>query len=106
MDGIRFALYLLAMAGTTYLIRAVPFVIFRKKIKSRFIISFIFYVPYAVLGAMTFPGILYATGDFLSAGVGLVASFAAAWKKAPMIVVAIIGSIAAIVMQWIIVLLR
>lgn len=96
MDGMRFALYLLVMSATTYLIRALPFVIFRKKIQNQFILSVLYYAPYAVLSAMTFPGILYATGSFLSAGIGLGASFLAAWKNAPMILVAIIGSGAAI----------
>lgn len=99
MDGMQFALYLIMMAGTTYLIRAVPFVVFRKKIRNPFVLSFLYYAPYAVLGAMTFPGILYATGDFLSAGMGLVVSFFAAWKKAPMIAVAIAGSMTAVTVQ-------
>ena len=50
--------YLLVMALVTYLVRAVPFVIFRKKIKNRFVRSFLYYIPYAVLAAMTIPAIL------------------------------------------------
>ena len=50
------------MAGMTYLIRVLPMVIFRKKIRSVFIQSFLYYVPYAVLAAMTFPAIFYSTG--------------------------------------------
>ena len=52
-------LFLLVMAGVTYLLRAVPFVLLKGKIKSRFWRSFLAYVPYTVLAAMTVPAILY-----------------------------------------------
>ncbi len=52
-------MYILAMAVTTYLIRILPLTVFRKPIKSRFVKSFLYYVPYACLTAMTFPAILY-----------------------------------------------
>ena len=68
----RLVLYMVLMAGVTYLIRMIPFTAFRKQIKSRFIRSFLTYMPYAVLGAMTFPGILYATGSMESAIAGTV----------------------------------
>ena len=67
-------LYILVMAGTTYLIRMIPFTLMRKKIRSRFFRSLLYYLPYAVLSAMTFPAILYATGSVLaSAGAALLA---------------------------------
>lgn len=53
--------YIAVMAGVTYLIRAVPLTVFRKKIENRFVQSFLYYVPYACLTAMTVPGIFYAT---------------------------------------------
>ena len=59
------------MAVVTYLPRMLPLAIFKKKIKSRFIRSFLAYVPYAVLAAMTFPEILYSTSNMLSAAAGL-----------------------------------
>ena len=99
MDGWRFAQYLLVMAGVTYLARALPFVLLRKRIENRFILSVLHYAPYAVLGAMTFPDILYATGSMLTAGIGLVVAFVSAWKRQPMVIVAILGSAAAILMQ-------
>lgn len=99
MDGWRFAKYLLVMAGVTYLVRALPFVLLRKPIENRFVLSVLHYAPYAVLGAMTFPDILYATGSMLTAGVGLIVAFVSAWKQQPMVVVAILGSAAAILMQ-------
>lgn len=58
----NFPIYLLVMAGVTYLIRMLPLTIFRKEIKSTFIKSFLHYVPFAVLGAMTIPDVLYSTG--------------------------------------------
>ena len=62
------------MAGVTYLIRMIPFTLFRKKITNRFLLSFFAYVPYAVLGAMTFPWIFYSTDSFISAAVGCAAA--------------------------------
>ena len=63
--------YIFVMAASTYLIRMLPLVIFKKKIESRFIRSFLSYIPYAVLAAMTFPAILGATDSLISAAVGL-----------------------------------
>ena len=63
--------YLLVMALVTYLVRAVPFVIFRSKIKNRFIRSFLYYIPYAVLAAMTIPAIFTSTSNVYSALAGL-----------------------------------
>ena len=62
----RFYLLLAVMAGVTYLVRMVPFVAFRKKISSVFVQSFLYYVPYAVLGAMTVPAVFYSTGSAVS----------------------------------------
>ena len=75
------ALYILIMAGVTYLIRMIPMVFFRKKIKSRYILSLLYYIPYAVLSAMTFPQIFYATGSFLSALIGTVVAIVASLCK-------------------------
>ena len=59
--------YLAVTAGVTYLIRMLPMTVFRKEIKSRFVRSFLAYIPYAVLGAMTFPDVFYSTGDVRTA---------------------------------------
>lgn len=67
-----FFLYLLILAGSTYLIRVIPFVAIRQKIRNRFIRSFLYYIPYAVLTAMTIPAIFYATNSWLSAAAGLI----------------------------------
>ena len=59
-------IYIAVMAGVTYLIRMIPFTVFRKQIKSRFIKSVLYYLPYAVLAAMTVPAIFYSTGNIKS----------------------------------------
>ena len=78
MSWTTFFPYLIVMAGVTYLIRMLPLTVFRKEIKSVFVKSFLHYVPYAVLGAMTFPDVLYSTGSLWTALVGLVVAFISA----------------------------
>ncbi len=82
-------LYIFVMAATTYLIRAIPFTLWKKPIQSRFLKSFLYYVPTACLAAMTFPAILTATGNLLSGVIGLVVAVGVALKKKSMIVVAV-----------------
>ncbi|MBR2453707.1 MAG: AzlD domain-containing protein, partial [Clostridia bacterium] len=55
------------MALVTYIIRATPLIVFRKRIKNKWIQSFLYYVPYVVLSAMTFPAVFYSTGSIISA---------------------------------------
>lgn len=61
MNNYVYFLYLLILAGSTYLIRVIPFVAIKNKINNRFIRSFLAYIPYAVLTAMTIPAVFYAT---------------------------------------------
>lgn len=75
-------LYILVMAGVSYAIRAIPMTVLRKPIKSRFIQSFLFYVPYVTLAVMTFPAILNATQSQISGAAALVVGVAAAWLGA------------------------
>ncbi len=86
------AVYIVVMAGVTYLIRMIPFTFFTKEIKSRFFKSFLYYIPYAVLSAMTFPSIFYSTGDTITATVGTVAALVLAFFNLPLIVVALAAS--------------
>lgn len=88
-------LYVLVMAGVTYLIRMLPLTLFRKKIRSRFFRSFLYYVPYAVLSAMTIPAIFYATGSTVTSLVGTAVAVALAYMNIPLIVVALAASAAA-----------
>ena len=85
----RFAILLLVMAGVTYLVRMVPFVAFRKKISSPFVRSFLYYVPYAVLGAMTVPAVFYSTGSTISAAAGFVCCLIPAFFGRSLITVAL-----------------
>ena len=70
MNTPLFFLYLAVMAGVTYLIRMLPFTFFKRRIQSRFIPSFLYYVPYTVLAVMTFPAIFYSVGSIPCAIVG------------------------------------
>lgn len=81
--------YLIVMAGVTYLIRMLPLTVFRKEIKSTFVKSFLHYVPYAVLGAMTFPDVLYSTGSLWTALAGLIVAVVMAWRGRSLLTVAI-----------------
>lgn len=94
-----FFIYIFIMAGITYLIRVLPFVIFKKKITSRFVRSFLYYVPYAVLGAMTFPEILYSTGNYVSAVAGLIVACILAFRENSLLTVAIFACVAALVIN-------
>ncbi len=89
------AIYIAVMALVTYLIRMIPFTVFRKKIKSRFLQSFLYYIPYAVLTAMTIPAIFYSTGDLITAVIGTAAALILAYFGAPLIVVAVAAAGAA-----------
>ena len=91
MDLPTMALMILAMALTTYLIRMLPFVLFRKKIKNRYILSLLYYIPYAVLASMTFPYVFFATGNVLTALVGTAVAIVASLCKRSLIVVAILS---------------
>ena len=81
--------YILVMAVTTYLIRAIPLTLLKKPIRSRFLRSFLHYVPTACLTAMTFPAILYATDHVISGALGLLVGILLALKNKSLIVVAV-----------------
>ena len=94
--------YIAVRAGTTYLIRVIPFAAVRGKIKSRFINSVLYYIPFAVLSAMTFPAIFYATGDVVSSAVGTVIALVMAYFNLPLIAVALASSVGAFITSLII----
>lgn len=96
------AIYILVMAGVTYLIRMLPFTLFRKKIKSKFFKSVLYYIPYAVLSAMTFPAIFYSTDSVVSAAVGTVIAVVLAYFKVPLVVVALAACAGAFVTGFIV----
>ena len=82
-------IYILVMALTTYLIRALPLTLLKKPIQNRFLNSFLHYVPTACLTAMTFPAILSATENVLSGAIGLAVAVLLALQKRSLIVVAV-----------------
>ena len=90
-----YLIYILVMAGVTYLIRMIPLAAVKGKIRSRFVQSFIYYVPYAVLGAMTIPGIFYSTASVPSAVIGFIAAALLSWKGKSLITVALAACAAA-----------
>ena len=101
-DIVKFFLYLLVMAGVTYLVRMLPLVFCRKKIKSRFVRSFLYYIPYTVLAVMTFPAIFYSTGSLWSAIAGAVVGVALAFYGRSLLTVAA-GSAATVLIAEIII---
>ena len=84
----NFYIYLIVMAGVTYLIRMLPLVLVKEKIKNKYLLSFLYYIPYAVLSAMTFPAIFYATDSVISAVVGTAVAIILAYFKRSMVTVA------------------
>lgn len=96
-----FFLYLLAMASVTYFIRMIPFTLVRKKITSVYIKSFLNYVPYAVLGAMTFPYIFYSTGNTAASTFATVSAFIMSYFNRPLIEVAGISCLTALIFGFI-----
>lgn len=75
----HYYLYILVAALTIYAVRALPMTLIRKDIKSPFIRSFLYYVPYVTLAVMTFPAILSATGSMESALAGFLAAVVIAY---------------------------
>ena len=96
--------YLLVMAVVTYLIRMLPLTVFRKEIKSRFVQSFLTYIPYAVLGAMTFPDVMYSTGNLWTAAAGVVVAVILAWRGKSLLTVALAACCAVAAAQGILLL--
>ncbi len=98
-------LYLFIMAGVTYLVRMLPFVLVRGKIKSKFIRSFLYYVPYSVLSVMTIPAIFYSTGNMLSAIVGTAVAIVLSYFNRSLLTVAASASGAVLAIELIIMLI-
>lgn len=94
-----FFIYLAVMAGVTYLIRAIPFVLCKGEVKNQFVSSFLAYVPYAVLGAMTFPAIFFSTNGLTSAIAGTIVALALAFYRKGLLTVAVGASVVAFVVK-------
>lgn len=91
--------YIFVMAGVTYLIRMLPLTLIQKKITNIYIRSFLYYIPYACLTAMTFPAILYATKSPVSGAAGLLTAVILALQKKSLITVAGFACIAVFIVE-------
>ena len=99
MNTTYILLCIAVMASVTYLIRAIPMVVFRKKIQNRFLVSFLYYVPYVVLAAMTFPAVFSSTGSPLSAASGCVVALILAFFDRGLLTVAVGAALSAFITQ-------
>lgn len=102
MSNIAFVPYLLVMAGVTYLIRMLPLILIKKKIQSRFLLSFLHYIPYSVLSVMTIPAIFSSTSYTYSATIGLVVALILSYKEKTLLTVAAFSCLAVFVTELII----
>lgn len=87
-NNLRYFIAVIIMALVTYIPRALPLTLFNKQIKSRFVKSFLFYVPYAVLASLTFPSIFYCTDNLVAAIAGTVVALILAFLEKSLVVVA------------------
>ena len=92
--------YISIMAIVTYVPRAVPIAVMKKEIKSKFIKSFLYYIPYTVLGAMTFPAILYSTGNIYTGIIGTIVGGILAYFNKSLVTVAISSVITVYLMSF------
>lgn len=95
----QFFIYLAVMAGVTYLIRTIPFVLVKNEITNKRVKAFLDYIPYAVLSAMTFPAILYATSSLISAIVGFVVAILLAIRGKGLLTVALFSCAAVFIAE-------
>ena len=100
-----FYLYVLVMAGVTYLIRVIPLVLINKEIKNKFIKSFLYYVPYAALASMTFPAILFSTTQVIAAAAGLLVAFIMAFREKSLLFVAAFACLTVFIVEQVMTLL-
>lgn len=97
--------YILVMAGVTYLIRMLPLALWKKEIKNIYVRSFLHYVPYACLAAMTFPAILSSTGSMISALCGFAVALLVAYREKSLLTVALSACAAVLVVEQLLALL-
>ena len=102
MTYTSFFLYLAVLAGSTYLIRIIPFVLVKKQISNRFIRSFLHYIPYAVLTAMTIPAIFFATSSVISALAGFAVAVLLALKGKSLTVVALLSCLTVFLVEFLV----
>lgn len=101
MTPMQLFLYMFVMAGVTYLIRMLPLVLFRWKIRSRFFRSVLHYIPYAVLGVMTIPAIFTSADNVPAAAIGFVVALILSYFRKSLILVALSAAAATYLSAWI-----
>ena len=99
IEFMKFLPYLLIMALVTYLVRMLPLVFFKKKIQNKFVLSFLYYMPYTVLAVMTIPEVFYSTSSPISATVGVAVAIVLAYFKLGLLRVAVGASAAVLVAE-------
>jgi branched-subunit amino acid transport protein len=99
MNNNNFFIYLLILVLTTYLIRAIPFSLITKKVTNKYIKSFLHYIPYTVLAAMTLPSALYVTGSVYSAVAGLIVALLVSVKKSNLTIVAVAAVLGSLIVE-------
>jgi branched-subunit amino acid transport protein len=102
LTDLEIVILIAIMASVTYLIRMLPFAFFRKKIKSAYLKSVLYYIPYAVLSAMTFPAIFYSTGNIYTALVGTAVAILLSVFNKGLLTVAICACLAVLISGFII----
>lgn len=95
----EYFIYLAIIVGSTYLIRVIPFVLVRKKIQNKYINSFLYYIPYTVLAAMTFPASLYVTGNVISGIVALAVAAIFSLKEKSLTTVAVVSCLSVLIVE-------
>ncbi len=100
-----FWIYLAILAGSTYLIRAVPFATLTRKITDKHVRSFLYYIPFSVLAAMTLPAAVYATKNPLSGGIGLLVGGVFAYKGKGLTAVAVVSCLSALAVELLLLLI-
>lgn len=97
--------YPIVAAGITYLIRMIPLVAVKEKIKNRFILSFLYYIPYAVLSVMTIPAIFESTSSAISASAGFIVALILAYFEKSLVMVAAASCVAVYIAEFVLKLL-
>lgn len=99
MDYTKLLIIIFVMALVTYIPRVIPLALFRKKIKNKFIQSFLLYMPYGVLAAMTFPDIFYSTANMISAICGTIVALILAYKNLGLLPVALGATVTVFIVE-------
>ncbi len=93
--------YILVMALSLYAIRALPMTLIRRPIKSVFIQSFLYYVPYVTLAVMTVPAIIDDPQSPIAGALALAVGLVASWLGAGLMPVAVLCCVTVLISEWV-----